>query len=267
MDAPQVVQDVHAAYFAAGARVAISASYQASRQGFEAAGLDAADADLLLARSVELARAARDEAVAAGVSGDRPLLVAASVGPYGAVLAGGQEYLGNYGVPRAGLVRFHAERLAVLAAAGPDLFAVETIPDALEAQALVDALAEHPTMPAWVSFSCADDTHLCDGSPFAEAVATVAAAPTVLAVGVNCTQPEHVQGLLASAGTDLPFVVYPNAGRVWDGPARRWSEGGSDVLPEAAVRAWVASGATLVGGCCGLGPQAVRAVSAVLREA
>lgn len=260
LDAPQEVQAVHASYFAAGARVAISASYQVSRQGFAAAGLGDGTADLLLRRSVELARAARDEAAVDGVS----RLVGASVGPYGAVLAGGQEYVGRYGLPRARLVEFHSERLGVLAAAGPDLFAVETIPDADEAAALVEALAEHPDFPAWVSFACSDHEHLCDGTRFADAVRVVSASPSVVAVGVNCTRPEHVAGLLSTSSTDLPFVVYPNAGRVWDGPARQWTDEGTERLPAAAVGEWLDQGALLVGGCCGLGPQAVEELSGAL---
>lgn len=262
-DDPDAVRAVHAAYFRSGATVAISASYQASRAGFERNGLSAAQADEALARSVALVREARDQVRA---EDDRhPMLVAASVGPYGATLHDGSEYRGRYGMTRAQLAAFHRERLDVLAAAGPDLLAIETIPDIGEAEALVEVLADHPDLPAWLSYSCADGASTCAGQPFAEAVAVAVSAPTVRAVGVNCTAPEHVAALLAAgagARGDRPYVVYPNAGRVWDGAASEWNGDGTDRLPAAAVREWAGLGASLVGGCCGLGPAAVRDIAA-----
>lgn len=257
-DDPDAIRAVHASYFAAGARVATGASYQASRRGFAAVGLAAAEADRMLQRSVALARQARDEA-AAGHDDGFPLLVAASVGPYGAVLADGAEYRGRYGLAHRDLVAFHRERLDVLAAAGPDLLAVETIPDVTEVAALVEALADHPDLPAWVSVSCADGRRTCAGDQVEEVARAVARAPSVLAVGVNCTAPEHVGELLRRlrAASEKPLVAYPNAGRVWDGAARCWTGPGVDTLPSAVVQEWVAAGAVLVGGCCGLGPTAV----------
>jgi homocysteine S-methyltransferase len=262
IDDPSEIQAVHAAYFAAGAAVAISASYQVSELALGRAGYPVGAADELLGRSVELARAARD----AAADGGRERLVAASVGPYGASLADGSEYRGNYGVSHDELVAFHRRRLGALAEAGPDLFAVETIPDAVEAAAVVEALASHPEVPAWLTYSCRDAESTCGGDRFADAVRVAATAPSVVAVGVNCTAPEHVGGLLAAArqATDLPLVVYPNAGRTWDAAARSWTGAGSDTLPAAQVHAWASAGAALIGGCCGLGPSAVAAISAAL---
>jgi homocysteine S-methyltransferase len=262
LDDPAEIGAVHAAYFAAGAQVAITASYQVSRLALQRAGQPADLAEELLARSVELARAARDAVPPDG----RVRLVAASVGPYGAALADGSEYRGNYGVSHAELVRFHRERLEALAGAGPDLFAVETIPDAFEAAAVVAALADYPLVPAWMTFSCQDGATTCGGDPVAEAVRVATGAPSVVAVGVNCTAPEHVTALLEAARTvtDLPLVAYPNAGRTWDATARAWAGLGSDTLPASQVLAWAAAGAALVGGCCGLGPLAVAEIGATL---
>jgi homocysteine S-methyltransferase len=263
-DDPAAVRDVHRAYFAAGATVGISASYQASRSGFARHGLDAGEADRLLALSVELVRAAREEAAAGGAV--HPMLVAASVGPYGATLHDGSEYRGRYGVAHTDLVDFHVERLRVLLDAGPDLLAIETVPDVDEARAIVEALVVVGCeVPAWLSFSCADAATTCAGQPIEDAVALVADAG-LAAVGVNCTAPEHVGGLVGrirTAQPDLPVVVYPNAGRVWDGEASVWLGDGTDLLPEPAVRDWFDTGAVLVGGCCGLGPAAVRSIADV----
>ena len=262
-DDPAAIRDVHTTYFASGATVGISASYQASRSGFERNGLGHAEADRLLALSVALVREARDAAATGGAT--HPMLVAASVGPYGATLHDGSEYRGRYGVAHDDLVAFHRERLEVLVAAAPDLLAIETVPDLDEARAIVEALQDYD-VPAWLSFSCADDATTCAGQPIEDAAALVAAAPTLDAIGINCTKPEHLGGLVArirSAQPDLPIVVYPNAGRVWDGVASVWLGDGTDVLPEPAVSSWFDSGVSLVGGCCGLGPRAIESVVAV----
>jgi homocysteine S-methyltransferase len=261
-DDPDAIRDVHRAYYESGATVGISASYQASRSGFARQGLDASEADRLLALSVRLLREARDASIA-----DHRMLVAASVGPYGATLHDGSEYRGKYGVPHDRLVDFHVERLRVLIEAGPDLLAIETIPDVNEAWALVAALDEvGRDLPAWLSFSCADDATTCAGQPIEDAVAVVRSSSRLTAIGVNCTKPEHLGGLVAritAAAPGLPIVLYPNAGRVWDGEASVWLGDGTDLLADTAVRAWFAAGAALVGGCCGLGPAAIERIATV----
>ena len=263
-DDPAAIEDVHLAYLRAGARILISASYQASRRGFERAGLTTAEADDLLRRSVQIAGRARDRFMAEQPAAPRPL-VAASVGPYGAALAGGQEYTGDYGgIGEDELERFHAERLAVLIAAAPDCIACETIPRADEGGLLARLLDRLDAPEAWVSFSARDGLSTCHGEPIEEAVAGVTASRRVVAVGINCTAPEHLPELLRRARTvtDMPLVAYPNAGQVWDGPLRRWREGpGADRIPPEVARGWVGAGARLVGGCCGIGPEAIGALA------
>jgi homocysteine S-methyltransferase len=262
-DDPDAIRRLHLDYYRAGARVATSASYQASRTGFLASGMDADEADELLRRSVRIAEQARDQALEQGLGG--PLLVAASVGPYGAILHDGSEYRGHYGISRAELKAFHEERLAVLVDAGPDLLAIETIPDIAEAEVLVELLAGSD-VPAWISFSCAAGGLTCAGQPFAEAVEVAVSSDRTVAVGTNCTAAEHVDAVLAAARTvsDLPLVVYPNAGGTWDAATGTWTDIRSKELPAAVVHRWVDAGAALVGGCCGLGPDAVAGVADAL---
>ena len=263
---PDAIRQVHRAYFEAGANVGISASYQASRRGFAAHGITAAEADRLMTLSVRLVAQARRQAAADGAV--QPMFVAASVGPFGATRHDGSEYVGRYGVPHDELVTFHVDRLRVLLAAQPDLLAVETLPDVAEAAAVVDALAlVQSDRPAWVSFSCRDDSHVNAGQPIEEAAALVAGAAQVDAIGINCTKPEYVAGLIeriVACQPDLPIVVYPNAGRVWDGDESVWRGDGSDVLPDDEVRSWLDSGASLIGGCCGLGPKAIVGIRGVV---
>ncbi len=255
-DAPGEVAAVHRAYYAAGAQVATTASYQASVPGFERAGLSRREAEALLRRSVSVACEVRD-----GLPG-RALLVAASVGPYGAVLADGSEYRGRYGLSAARLRDFHLPRLEQLAAAGPDLFAVETIPDLDEAIVLVDLLDEL-ALPAWLSYSV-DGLATRAGQPLAEAFAVAASSSSLIGVGVNCCAPEDVLPALelARTVTGLPGVAYPNSGQGWDSGSHTWS--GDTSFDVGLAPAWVAAGATYVGGCCQVGPDDIRALAAVL---
>jgi homocysteine S-methyltransferase len=181
------------------------------------------------------------------------------------MLNDGSEYRGNYGVSRAELAAFHEERLDVLAAAGPDLLAVETIPDVAEAEVLAGLLDGYD-LPAWVSFSCVGDGLTCAGQPYAEACEVAASSARTVAVGVNCSAPQHVAALLTAGRTvtDLPFVVYPNAGGLWDAVHGVWTDQRAKDLPAEQVRGWAAAGALLVGGCCGLGPDAVSGIAAAL---
>jgi homocysteine S-methyltransferase len=259
-DDPEEVAAVHHAYYAAGADVATTASYQASVDGFERAGVDRADAERLLASSVAIARDVRD-----ALSGDgRTRLVAASVGPYGAVLADGSEYRGRYGLSPAALRDFHGPRLETLAAAGPDLLAVETIPDVEEAEVLAGLVDEYD-VPAWLSYSV---TGLATraGQPLQDAFAVVAGSRRVVAVGVNCCAPADVLPALRAAAevTDKPLVAYPNSGEGWDAVRRRWR--GGSAYDVSLAPAWVEAGARYVGGCCRVGPDDIAALARTLKE-
>lgn len=264
LDAPEIIRQLHYDYFAAGADVAISASYQASFPGFARRGLTREEATRLMGLSVELARDARDDfwADASNRAGRLRPLVAASVGCYGAFLADGSEYRGDYGLTREELIEWHRPRMAALVASGPDLLACETIPCQLEAEALVALLVEFPETPAWISFSCRDDAHVCHGEPFADCMALAAASPQVVAVGVNCTPPRFVESLLAGARqvTDKPLLCYPNSGEAWDASSRCWVTGSgvTDFGPPA--RLWWDAGAQLLGGCCRTGPDDIRRI-------
>ena len=252
-DAPEAISQVHQDYVDAGGRVIITASYQASRQGFVATGMTVEQADDLMRLSITLAKDV------ASTSPEK-VWVAASVGPYGAVLGGGQEYVGNYGVAHADLVKFHRERIEVLASAKPDLFACETIPDLDEVRALLEVLVDYPDIPAWITMSAQDGASTCASQGIGHLAELVSAVPSVVAIGVNCTKPEYVTSLLKklASKSDLPLVVYPNAGRVWDGENMCWIGQGHDTLPTPVITEWVKAGAALIGGCCGLGPVAIR---------
>lgn len=249
-DAPDEIVAAHRTFVDAGAAVVISASYQASHAGYRAAGLSDEQCDTDLEASILLARRAADGRA----------LVAASVGPFGAHRADGSEYTGYPEVGRSELRAFHERRLEVLVGAGPDLVAVETIPEVLEAEVVVELLASMaPDLPYWVSFSAAEDGRLTGGARFAEAVDVVGGA--AVAVGVNCTAPGLVDELLGSARPRVPYVVYPNAGAVWDATTKTWTAEGSARFEPPTVRGWLQAGAAVIGGCCGIDADGVRGIA------
>lgn len=263
---PEAIIQATRAYLDAGAECVATATYQASREGFATLGLSADEADDLMCLSVDLAARARDEFLVANPDIDYVPLIAASIGPYGAMLHDGSEYKGKYGVSAATLSEFHDGRLKLLDASEADILAVETVPSRLEAEVLVDLLADCDT-PAWVSFSCCDDTHISDGTPIADVVALFNEHPTVVAVGINCTPPQFVPQLIRKIRAAAPaksVIAYPNSGEVYSVEDNSWS---GTVTPgdcATAALAWVEAGATIVGGCCRMGPDHIRAMRDVL---
>ncbi|MDX1882088.1 homocysteine S-methyltransferase [Mycolicibacterium sp. 120270] len=256
-DAPDEIVAAHSAFYRAGAAIATTASYQASFDGFAADGIARSDAERLMRLSVTLASRARDEV------GDDGRYVAASVGPYGAALANGEEYIGRYGLSVAQLAAWHLPRLEVLADAGADVLAIETLPDVDEAEALV-GLVQRLGVPAWLSYTISGSQTRA-GQPLADAFAVAADVDEIVAVGVNCCAPDDVLPAIGIARevTGKPVVVYPNSGEVWDGPARKWV--GTSRWSAELPSQWVAAGARIVGGCCRVMPDDIAALAAILR--
>ncbi|MFD7942042.1 homocysteine S-methyltransferase [Streptomyces sp. NPDC059744] len=255
LDEDRQIEAAHRAYVRAGAQVLITSGYQATFEGFARRGVGRDRAAELFARSVELARRA------GGVT-DREIWVAASVGPYGAMLADGSEYRGRYGLSVRELERFHRPRIEALAAAGPDVLALETVPDVDEAEALLRAV-EECGLPVWLSYSVAGDRTRA-GQPLETAFALAAGHERVVAVGVNCCDPVDADRAVETAAevTGKPVVVYPNSGERWDAEDRVWT-GGATFDP-GRVRGWQAAGARLVGGCCRVGPGPIAKLAELL---
>ena len=255
LDAPDQIKHAHLAFFRAGAVIATSASYQASFEGFARRGLDRREAVRLMRRSVDLARAAQAEMAGDG----QARWVAASVGPYGAALADGSEYRGRYGRSVRELAAWHRPRLEVLGEAGPDVLALETVPDIDEAEALMTAVAGLG-IPAWLSYSIAAGRTRA-GQSLAEAFAVAAGLPEVVAVGVNCCAPADVLTAIATARevTGKPVIVYPNSGEEWDARRRAWT--GQSRSRTGQARQWIAAGAQIVGGCCRVRPAGIAEIA------
>lgn len=248
---PDQVRAAHQLFVDAGAQVLITSSYQITYPGCITHGWTKEDVDAAIIASTALARFP-------GVK------VAASVGPYGAYLADGSEYRGNYGLSKDELKDFHRDRLRALIATRPDLLAVETIPELTEAQAIIELIDElDPAMPFWVSFSCKSENELSSGEMFADAVALVNFANSAVAVGVNCTKPSFIEPLLKSAKSVIPYVVYPNSGREWDPINKEWLGPVKTSFERSDIQAWISLGATFIGGCCGVSPKDISELKAL----
>src|SRR5581483_8047800 len=261
---PELIRQVHHDYFAAGADCAITASYQASLEGFMRRGLSKNEAIALIQKSVQIAAQARDEfwREETNQNGRPRPFVAASVGPYGAYLADGSEYRGEYGLSQSELEQFHRPRMEALIAAGADMLACETIPCLIEAQAIVNVLKEFPNVSAWISFSAKDDVHISDGERLADCAAWLDSFPQVAAVGDNCTAPQYISSLIREArhATNKPILVYPNSGETYNAEIKGWDGEACEAFSEQAKQ-WYESGAQIIGGCCRTTPDDIRAIA------
>ena len=273
LDAPEAIATVHADYLQAGADVLITATYQATVQGLCERGLSEEKARRLLGLAVELAMEERRKLSMVNCQSSianeavKPI-VAASVGPYGAYLADGSEYRGDYGLTRRELSDFHRPRWDVLVESSAELLACETIPSLLEAEAILDLLHETPQRQAWFSFSCRDGKHISDGTPIIECGKLLYGEAQVAAVGINCTRPQFVPNLIDELRqvTDKPIIVYPNSGELWDAQAHCWIEGSAESAESFTSQAldWYQRGATIIGGCCRTSPVHIEQIRGAL---
>jgi homocysteine S-methyltransferase len=239
---PAQITKAHLDFINAGAQIIITSSYQLSYTGCGVRGWSEDETDQALITSTQLAKKAVTQS-------SKDVKVAASVGPYGASLADGSEYKGNYGVSKAVIRDFHARRLEMLISTSPDYLALETMPDTFEVEVLLELLKDCP-IPYWISYSCKAGDKTNAGQDFQSAVDL---AQNAMAVGINCTKPELITDLLRSAKSNKPYVVYPNSGRVWDAQNKVWTGSAAVGFSNDLIRQWVEAGAEIVGGCCGIG--------------
>ena len=247
---PEYVIAAHQAYLEAGAQIISTASYQATPRGLIASGLSPSEAEDVIRQSIELAEEARART-------NSSALIAASIGPYGAYLAGGQEYTGEYDIDREDLLSFHLERIDIIEASAADLFAIETIPNKAEIGVLVDILRAKPDCAAWISLSCKNENQLADGSLLGPIVEQLNAVDNVIAIGINCCAPalaEKIARWMRSA-TSKPLVVYPNRGQIYDATTKEW-QGDGETLTNALASV-MNSGSSLIGGCCEVDAEAI----------
>ena len=265
LEQPELIRAVHLDYFNAGADIAITASYQATVDGFAKRGLSREQALSLMKKSVQLAQEARDEFWAKEenrVGRVRPL-IAGSVGPYGAYLADGSEYRGDYNLSEDELIAFHRPRIEALIASGADLLACETIPCGIEARALIRLLAEFPNTVAWFTFTAKDGELISNGERIADIAAFLDKQAQAAAIGINCTSPLHIPSLVREIkkNSSKPIIVYPNSGEYYSAVTNTWHGETSSDKFGLQSKEWFENGATLIGGCCRTTPGHIHEVS------
>ena len=267
---PDVIEQVHYDYFAAGADCAITSSYQATIDGFVKRGFSKNEAISLIKKSVEIAKKARDDFWKDEVNRkNRPYpLVAASVGPYGAYLADGSEYRGDYKLTEKELMDFHRPRVKALVEAGADILACETIPCFLEAKAIVKLLQEFPGVYCWISFSAKNNLEISNGELISECAKSLGIYDQVAAIGINCTPPQYITSLIGEIykNSKKPIVVYPNSGEEYDADTKSWHGHSSSGAYGRSAKEWYDKGARLIGGCCRTNPEDIRSIAAWARK-
>ena len=275
LENPSIIQTIHETYLRSGSDIVTTSSYQASYQGLCDYGLSQEEAEKMIALTVSLAKNAREKVwqeLSEKEKQVRPYpLISGDVGPYAAYLADGSEYTGNYGqLDKEVLKDFHRSRIKILVDEGSDLLALETIPNFLEAQALVELLQEEfPSVEAYMSFTAQNGTTISDGTAIEEVAELIDKASQILALGINCSSPSVYSSLLKKIAdiTDKPLVTYPNSGEVYDGQHQMWTQSAdiSHTLLEN-TKIWHTFGAKVVGGCCRTRPNDIESLSRGLRE-
>ena len=261
---PDAIIQTHLAYIKAGAQCISTASYQASILGLMEVGHSKKSAKMLIENSVRLAEAAIQQALDSGIIKKR-ILIAGSIGPYGAFLADGSEYRGNYEIFDTKLHEFHLERIEILDQSNTDLLACETIPSFKEAKVLSDILAK-AQKPSWVSFSCKDAKHINDGSEIANSVSIFKDHPKVYAIGVNCTHPKYISEIIQTikeTGIDKKIIVYPNSGEAYNAKTKTWVGLSEPLYFAEMAQEWLELGVDIIGGCCRIGPDHIRSIQHV----
>ena len=262
-DRPEQIEATHLAYMEAGADCISTASYQISREGFRLAGLPPEEAADALRLSVHLAERACTRFHS---KQRRPIWIAASLGPYGAVLHNGAEYTGIYNLDHAQLIAFHQRRIQALTSTSADFLLFETIPSLDEALAILEALAGVPDVAAAISFSCRDEEHTAHGEKIVACAQQLERSEQIIAIGVNCLAPRLVLPIIKSLRqeTSKKIAIYPNSGERWLGEERRWdgdrSTGATPADWQKLASQWRNAGADWIGGCCRTGPEHIRAI-------
>lgn len=262
---PEIIEKVHYDYFMSGADCAITSSYQATIDGFMQKGFTETEAISLIKRSVRIAKKARDDFWNDSENRkNRPMpLVAGSVGPYGAYLADGSEYRGDYNISEEELINFHRPRIKILVDEGVDILACETIPNLLEAKAITKLLKEFPNVYCWISFSGKNDLEISDGTLISDCAKYLDSCEQVAAIGINCTAPAYVNSLIEEIKTNSkkPIIVYPNSGEEYDANSKTWHGDSSSCSYGCNAKNWFDKGAKLIGGCCRTTPEDIKSIA------
>ena len=266
IDNEELVYEVHKMYFEAGADLIITDTYQANVQAFEKVGYSEKEARNLIKKAVKIAQKARDDYE--NRTGKHNY-IAGTIGPYGAYLANGSEYRGDYELSTKEYQQFHLPRIEELVTTGVDILAIETQPKLDEVLAILELLKEkYPQQKVYVSYTLSDDDTISDGTPLPRAIHALEDYSQVIAVGINCVKLELVEPALKNMKeiTDKHLIVYPNSSAVYDPKSKTWSQPKTSATFEELIPNWYEAGARIIGGCCTTGPKEIKAVADFIKR-
>lgn len=255
------VYQAHWDYFEAGADLVITDTYQANIQAYTKAGYTEQEGQKFIANAVKIAKKARANFEK---KTGKHNYVAGTIGSYGAYLADGNEYRGEYDLSKNDYLNFHLPRLKAVLNEEPDLLAIETQPKLDEPTVLLNWLKENESnVPVYVSFTLEDTNHISDGTPIEKVAKVISQYKQVIAVGINCVKPDLVTSALTNfaRSSNLPLVVYPNLGAVYDPEIKQWKEFTEEYDFSKLADEWYKTGARLIGGCCTTGPKQIKEIS------
>jgi homocysteine S-methyltransferase len=263
VEAPEAIRDVHVSYLHAGADCIITSSYQATLRGFMAEGYSRRESSDLIASSMRLAKEAIDifnESHIEEKMRAEPF-IAASAGCYGAYLADGSEYRGDYRLDRKDFKDFHRERLDILIESGADLIAFETFPSFDEAAAVSELMDEYDDINYWIVFTLKDHIHTSHGDVLSDCIKMLARKKNISGAGINCSQPEFISPAIELLDRKLNIVVYPNSGEHYNTGCSCWRDEHKTSDYSILAAEWFRKGAGIIGGCCRTGPEDIRKIS------
>ena len=266
IDNEELVYEVHKMYFEAGADLIITDTYQANVQAFEKVGYSEKEARNLIKKAVKIAQKARDDYE--NKTGKHNY-IAGTIGPYGAYLANGSEYRGDYELSTKEYQQFHLPRIEELATTGVDILAIETQPKLDEVLAILELLKEkYPQQKVYVSYTLSYDDTISDGTPLPRAIHALEDYSQVIAVGINCVKLELVEPALKNMKeiTDKHLIVYPNSSAVYDPKSKTWSQPKTSATFEELIPNWYEAGARIIGGCCTTGPKEIKTVADFIKR-
>ena len=266
IDNEELVYEVHKMYFEAGADLIITDTYQANVQAFEKVGYSEKEARNLIKKAVKIAQKARDDYE--NRTGKHNY-IAGTIGPYGAYLANGSEYRGDYELSTKEYQQFHLPRIEELVNAEVDILAIETQPKLDEVLAILELLKEkYPQQKVYVSYTLSYDDTISDGTPLPRAIHALEDYSQVIAVGINCVKLELVEPALKNMKeiTDKHLIVYPNSSAVYDPKSKTWSQPKTSATFEELIPNWYEAGARIIGGCCTTGPKEIKAVADFIKR-
>ncbi|KAH7732155.1 putative homocysteine S-methyltransferase [Aphelenchoides avenae] len=261
LDRPDLVEKVHEEFIDAGAEIIETNTYHVSIQKL----ID----DKCYSQEEGEQQAVRNALTSIKRRSVSKEALVGAVGPYATYLRDGSEYTGAYvdkpDFNEKVVIDYYRLQTKPLIEAGVKHLLFETIPSLVEVKCALDVLDSLPQfVRGWIVVSCQDALRTRHGEAFADVVKLAAAHPKVTVVGINCTSPLDITGLLESAAgknNGKPFVVYPNSGEIYNPQTGRF-EGDTKVdLIVDSIPTWYSLGARIFGGCCRVFPEHIRRIA------